>query len=238
MKIAILSFTVALAALSAAPQGRAADRDETPPPRNPDAELEPGGTARRPAPPVRPILPAVERRGGDGEEDNFITQWLERVREAEPEEFARLRRLRESNPPAFREEMRRRLFQRRGPAGDGADARRGLRPPPRWERDPELERIELELLQLARQFHAARDPAAREELQGRIRDKLRETFRKREDVWVARIAAMRRDLDELEMRLDQFRKDREAAVNERLRDILRPQPNPPPGSDANEAPPP
>jgi len=236
MNRAVFSITVAAVALTARLPVCPADERESAPPRPPDAELERGGAVQPPQPPARPFLPGPERRWGDAEDEGVIARWLERVRDAQPEEFLRLRRLRESNPAAFRDEMRRRLFPRRGAESDDSEARRGSRPPPRPERDPDLEAIETELLQLARQYHTARDPAAREELRAQVRNKLRETFQRREAVWVARIAAMRRDLDALEKRLEQFRQGRESAIDDRLRDILNPPLPPPRAPDAAGAP--
>lgn len=181
---------------------------------------------------IRPLPPGLRRLGEIGNE-NAAARWLERFRETQPEEFARLRHLRETNPPAFREEIRRRLQARMNGNGGDEPGRRALRLPPRPDRDPDLDRLEAELLDLARQFHRERDTAVREELRQRLRAKLMETFERREQVWVQRIAALRRDLDEFEARLDQLRRNREEIIENRLRAILEPSPStpPPPSSD-------
>lgn len=229
MKTTAFSIAATVVALTARLPFCAADDRESPPSGPPEAEV--GTQSDVQLPTARPFPPMPERRGGSAEDDGAVARWLERLRDAQPEEFARLRRLRENNPAAFRDEMRRRLFPRRGPEGDDSEARRGPRLPPRPERDPKLEAIEAELLQLARQYHTARDPALREELRAQVRNRLREIFQRREAVWMSRIAAMRRDLDALEKRLEQFRQGREAAIEDRLRDILLPLS--PPARDPN-----
>lgn len=203
--------------------GLADDGDAAPPPSE---TIERPESAPGPTPAARPLPPGLRRIAEPGNED-AAARWLERFRETHPEEFARLRRLRETNPPAFREELRRRLQSRRNDDGGGEGGRRMPRLPPRPDRDPDLDRLEAELLELARRFHRERDAAARDELRERLRAKLIETFERREKVWVQRIAALRRDLDEFEARLDQFRRNREEVIDNRLRAILETSPHPP-----------
>lgn len=177
--------------------------------------------------------------------DGEVLRWLDRLREAHPEEFARLRRLREAHPEKFREEMRRRIERRiaesRAAAGaargEPGDPRRGGPPLPRLERDPDIARLERELIALTREFHAAAPADRREELRTRIRALLREALERREAQWAARIQKMRRELAELEKQMERWRAKRDEIIEQRLRMLLE-TPAPVPSPAPAEGPPP
>ncbi len=234
-------LTLCVASLFAAAI-RADDATGDPPARTTDDEAPPIAIAapptsplesgRRVGPPPRPFGPPSESDFKEG----AVLRWLDRLREAHPEEFARMRHLRETQPEKFREEMRRRI-QRRLLIEEGGSPfakaeeggpRREAKPPPRLERDPEMERLERELVALVREFHSTDAPERREEIQRRIRNLIREAMERREAVWAARVRQMRRELTDLEERLDRWRENRDATIEQRLQMMLEKTPQPPP----------
>ncbi|OPZ28997.1 MAG: hypothetical protein BWZ02_01114 [Lentisphaerae bacterium ADurb.BinA184] len=165
---------LALALALLAPLASAQDRPGTPPGdrRPPSARRGDDGEPGR-----RPFADAVRDRGQD---------WMERMRAENPEEFERLRQLREQNPEQFREEVRGRVRER---LEGNFQAR--LSPPER------------ECTELSRQFHEAATPEAKEQLKGRIEAAVDKAFD-------ARLAQQKEMLANMEKQLRQLREEIEA----------------------------
>ena len=149
-------------------------------------------------------------RRGPGTDDEWLSpeqpeKILQFVRPHFPKLAHHLGRLRESDPEAFR----RAVDRLRGPLFEIARA---------MEHDPEAAkkmiqalRIEIELAELQRQYQAPGQEPKREQVKARIREKLEERF----DL---RLERLRRDIRELEKRLDEAK--RQLADRERDKDAI------------------
>jgi hypothetical protein len=175
--------------------------------------------------------PSGIRSQRDPAEESAVFLWMEHLRNAEPEEFQRLRHLRQTQPEAFRAEIRRQVRKRGAersaetrPAPQAMDDEKGPHPrrSPKGgiERDPQTDRMEAELLELARRYHATDQPEEKDVIRQKIRDRIEASFERRDAAWTARIEAARKDLETLERRLEQWRAIRGETIERRVRVIL------------------
>ena len=142
---------------------------------------------------------------------------LERLRKERPEEFTRLEWLRQRDPEAFRAEWQRRLKKRFEGRAEGNPS--GHPPPLRpLDDDPELSQ---ELLALAERYRATSDPSEKNALRQRMRERIEAAFRPRDEAWQAKLAAARRELEELERRFDQWRRVRAGLIERRIERLLQ-----------------
>jgi len=147
--------------------------------------------------------------GGEGARRPGL-KLLQRLKEKEPETFARLQRLQAEDPAAFRQELREALKPhlqawRQRHFGGARDQR-----------------------ELARRVQQAADSETREQLRERLREQIRADFRER-------LAAQRQRIQELEQRLERAREriaEREANaeryIDARLENLLDPAAPPQP----------
>lgn len=225
-----------------------AARAQTPPPGDappPDDmaawdEPAPGG------PPPDAEAPPGEARHGLARPDGSgppIQQFLDMLRSGNPEEFERMRKLREENPEAFREELRNRIRRERERAGREGGPDEG----PAWRRggpelrerigrqvveggvrhamsseslrSPELDQLERRAGELARAVREAPDDAAKEKARGDLRTALAGAFDLREKMRRERFKHMEAQLTKVRDMLDSRQAHRDEIIDKRLQSM-------------------
>ncbi len=191
------------------------------------AQLPPGDKPpheRRPMPPGPGQPPPIEL-------------FFEMMRQRNPEEFERLRRLRETDPAAFRAELAERIQRERGRRGvDGGPlGRRGIppyderearrAPPARGDGDvlhirtPELDKMESKTRELARAFREAKSEDERSKMKEELRGEIARLFDLRERLRRERVEQMRERLEKVEQLLADRAAHREAIIERRLNEM-------------------
>lgn len=168
-------------------------------------------------------------------EDRPIERWMRHLERQNPQEHARMARLRRENPEAFRAALRERLAEMRRayeertgerapPAGRG-DRRRSPRGPEHRRggvngpSDPGLARIERRLAELARQYHLRADGdrgAIREEMKDLLSRWAELQFEQAE----GRIHRMEEQIERLRRSLDERREKRDETILRRLKALI------------------
>lgn len=221
MKAALSSLTCLVLALLAAPHAGAQPPDPLP-------------MATPPGPPPagvfgdeRPLRPPIER-------------FFAILKQTDPEEYERLRALREKDPVAFRAEIAQRLIQereRRAPRGDRNGEREGRRPargalepgpytPPMGAFDawaspnPEADQLELKSRELARALKEATSPEDQARLRAELKSTLLRAFELREQMRRERLAQMEDRVIRIKKLLDERAAQRDAIIQRRMDELI------------------
>lgn len=231
-----------------------AARAQTPPPADappPDDvaawdEPSPGDAPRLPdGPPPDGITPPGEPDHGPARPDGGppTQQFLDMLRNRNPEEFERMRRLREEDPEAFREELRNRIRRERERMGRDAGPDEG----PAWRRggqelrerigrqvveggvrhamsseslrSPELDQLERKAGDLARAVREAPDDAAKAKARSDLRAALASSFDLREKMRRERFKHMEAQVTKVREMLDTRQVHRDEIIDKRLQSM-------------------
>lgn len=211
--------------------------------------VEPG--VDRPPPPPAPAGPpptaageaGAMGRGGAGRRGpvmDMLEQYRDKLKKEDPAEFERLMKLKDTDPEAFRKEIRERVMRDGGmremarenfanregmPGGREGGMRDMMRPRPM----PEDEKC----LDLARQYHDARTPAEKEKLKTDLQAAINLAFEKRLVTQRERVEKMDQQLKQIRDGIATREKNRDKICAERLTELtkdpaLRWQDDPPP----------
>lgn len=162
-----------------------------------------------------------------GGEPPPIQRLMQHWKERNPEEFERMKALREQDPAAFRRELQRKLAEARethsqgrrlmnemgmrgGPGGPGDD---------REPMSPEMRAAELQIRQLAEAWRKATAPEEKERLTAELKVALSKAFDQREQMRAQRLADMEKKLNELRTVMDERRSRRDAIIEKRLQEL-------------------
>jgi hypothetical protein len=173
-----------------------------------------------------------------------VERWLEHIREKDPEEFDRMKKLRASNPAEFRRALHRRLLRQRVadtlreaprlkeflaglPETDreelvsrlerlGAPPGQGFAPE---HPDPEVHRLEQETADLARRYRDAPDEGEKERLRDELRTKLEIAFDRRENARREHVKKIETDLDHLKKTIATRQAKRPEIIERRLQEL-------------------
>lgn len=200
----------------------------------PDAMApEPAPWEARQMPPPRegppPEGPGPGDQGGDRPP---LQRFLEILRQQNPQEFDRLKNLRESDPAAFRKELHERLQQEREkrglPGGPGDDLREhmgrrimegGPGPEGMNVRSPEIDRLEKASRDLAQSYRNATGEAEKARLQAELKQNLEQAFDLREQLRRERFQQMEARVRKVREMMDQRQAQRDAIINRRLQEL-------------------
>lgn len=197
----ILALTLALAASLSWAQPEPVDNP--PPPPGPGELLPPpGGPEGQPPPPVQLLM----------------QHW----KNNNPAEFERMKKLREDDPEAFREELHRKLekareergFGRRGGPGGRGSPDGELLPP-----NPELQAAENKVRERVEAWRAADSEEGKAQARAALQDALRESFDLREQARRERLAQMEKKMNELRSSLEKRQQQRQAIIDKRLQEL-------------------
>lgn len=157
--------------------------------------------------------PALEPSLGEQPDAPFLDRWLNHLKEKDTEEYARLQKLRETNPEEFRQALHEKLMQekmrfysRRGPHG---------RPP----MNPEIIRLEQEVMDISKTCREATDDGQKEQIRKNLRQKLEVLFDLRETERQQHIRRIEADLINLKKSVDERQSKREQIIDQRLQQL-------------------
>ncbi|HMP73709.1 MAG TPA: hypothetical protein PKE55_10645 [Kiritimatiellia bacterium] len=172
--------------------------------------------------------PAMARPG--------LEQWLERLRERDPQEHQRLLELQQSDPSAFREEIAERVRGHRHRVLESRPVRKHLHQ--RYGLDALIElqhaleqmrREQRETVQpLLRAYRAADNPAEQTEIRAKLREELRLGSTTRLNLEQEALLNLRSFLDEMDNDLHRRKNNQEIWVEKRLEELLSGPPSRPP----------
>ncbi|HMP74864.1 MAG TPA: hypothetical protein PKE12_01085 [Kiritimatiellia bacterium] len=165
-----------------------------------------------------------------------VQHFFEVLQQRNPEEFERMRQLRETDPEAFRAELGERLRKARdrhgaapafrppgAPDDDAGPKRRSWRNEdgePMFVQSPELRELEARARDLVRQLRATEDGPKRKEHIESLRDTLTRSFELRQQLRRQRVEEMKMRLREVETVLDERERDRTAYIEKQLTTLL------------------
>ena len=165
-----------------------------------------------------------------------VHRFFEHIKKSNPEEFERLRQLREADPEAFREELSRRLVEARrqgdemggvkpGGMRDAAGRPRMRDEDGAWQvESPELDRLEIESRNLARSVRDAGTADARESALATLKATLEKSFDLRERLRAERLAKMEARLQKVRQLLDERQGKRDEIIERRARELTETEP--------------
>lgn len=173
-----------------------------------------------------------------------VDQWMEHLRKERPEDFERLKQLRQDDPQAFRGALHQRLRQERimrnlkdhprvmefllglpeqerdqvlrklAPGGPG----RGFRGPPEVT-NPEVMKLEAEAQRLAKSYRKAAGDDERAKIRGELQGKLETLFDLREQERARQIERIETDLGKLKKALEDRQAHRADIISRRLGEL-------------------
>jgi hypothetical protein len=166
-----------------------------------------------------------------------LQRFLEVLSEQNPEEFDRLKKLRDEDPEAFRKELHQRLQKER--ERRGLPGGRGLEQPSPEERgrlgrhqqtggpgpegmnvrSPETDRLEQKSRDLAQAYRLSTDEAEKARLQAELKTNLAESFDLREKMRRERFAQMENRIKKVRELMEQRQAQREEIINRRLKEL-------------------
>lgn len=168
-----------------------------------------------------------------------IEKFFDIIRQRNPEEYERLRSLRETDPEAFLDEIESRIEQERIRRGLGAPPGQGPGPrmAPRRDREfrrlrpgdegdamsvhsPEVEAHEQKAREIAASLRTAKTDEERAARIQELRDELARAFDLREQLRRDRIKQMRERLDKLEAFLATRQSNRDAILDRRVNELI------------------
>lgn len=141
-----------------------------------------------------------------------------------PEEFARMKKLREEDPQAFRAELHRKLQEARKARGgrrmDGEFVRPGGGPGGDFDPgNPQMKEAEDKIRDLAQAWRSAPTEEEKQKVKTELVTALNEAFDVREQVRRERLAQMEKKLAELRTSLEQRTAQRQAIIEKRLNEL-------------------
>lgn len=157
--------------------------------------------------------PSLEPPPGERPDAPFVDRWLDRMKEKNPEEYARLQKLRETSPDEFRQALHEKLTQEkmRFRSREGKHGR-----PPM---NPEIMKLEKEAMDLSKTYRQTTDAAQREQIGKDLREKLEVLFDLREKDRQEHIRRIESDLADLKKSVDERQKNREQIIGRRLQEL-------------------
>jgi hypothetical protein len=203
----------------------------------PPEEIAPEQAAwdAREMPPPREGPPPEGPGPGPGDQDGErppLQRFLEILRQQNPQEFDRLKSLRESDPAAFRKELHERLQQERdkrglqGGPGAGLREQMGRRmmeggpgPDGMNVRSPEIDRLEKATHDLAQSYRKATGDAEKARLQGELKQTLEQAFDLREQLRRERFEQTEARLRKVREMMEQRQAQRDAIIDRRLKEL-------------------
>ncbi len=208
-------------------------------------EGEPGG-------PMHPGHHPPPDAGFDGHRPpsaSKLDEWMEFIRQTEPQNYEQFQRWREQNPMILRQQMRRRLvaheitsvldhyptlraaFDQLSPEDRERCVRElvGRAPPfpapggcdPRPPDSPELCGLDNDARAMIKEYRAASEDAVRQEIRARLKANIEKQFDLRTQARQAMIKQMGEKIGELKARLAQRQERRDQIIAKRLDDMLR-----------------
>lgn len=130
--------------------------------------------------------------------------WLQMLKEKQPEEYERLQELRESDPEAFLDEIRKRFRQH-----IKSRMRKHVGPHNR------------ECMELAKKYHDAENPEEKAELKQELQDAVKKAFDARVEQQAAMIKRMEERLNKLRDHLAARKANRDEICAERVENLTR-----------------
>mgnify|MGYP001545066878 CR=1 FL=1 len=194
-----LVTVIACSSLTVAPQLRA-DEPELNPPEHPIAPLKPRSEGEHWGRPG-PRIGGQER--GDGPM-RHVKEWVEQLKEENPEEYERLMKLREDDPEAFRQALHARLRNKMG------DRVRKMH-----------EAGEKETLELAEKYHAAEAAEEKAEIKEQLTALVKQTFDERVETQKEMLKRMEAKLAEFRENIAKREAKRDEICAERVEQLTR-----------------
>lgn len=158
--------------------------------------------------------PLFEPPRGEQPEAPFVDRWLDRMKEKDPEEYARLQKLRETSPEEFRQALHEKLAQEKM-RFHSRGGRHG-RPP---MMNPEVIKAEQEAMDISKTYRRATDAPQKEQIRKDLRQKLEVLFDLREKDRQEHIRRIEKDLANLKKSVDQRQSHREEIIDRRLQEL-------------------
>ncbi|MBT3380781.1 MAG: hypothetical protein HN742_39010 [Lentisphaerae bacterium] len=155
--------------------------------------------------PGRRFGPQGPQRGEMGRRMKEGSEWMERLSTEKPEEFQRLLKLRESDPQAFSNELRKFVQERRGS---------GHRP-------GRMDTDDRKCQELSRLYHATEDPAEKNRIRGELRAEVEAAFDRKIKVRGEWIDEMLRKIEEGRKRLAERGAQRTQICDDRVHELTR-----------------
>ena len=188
-------------------------------------------------------------RGGGPQDGAYLDQWLERVKERDPAEFERMKKLRQDNPEEFKHELHQKLQNSRigglrehpqvteafknlspedrdwvtqrlsGPPGEGGGEQHGG--PSGWKHaSPDFAAGEQKVHELAKKFHGATTDADKAAAKKEIRENIAKLFDVREKNRAADIKQLDEHLAKIRKQLDEHQSKRDEMIDARLKEVI------------------
>lgn len=179
-----------------------------------------------------------------------VRRYFEVLKEKDPAEYERLTTLRENDPEAFRDELADRLRkerERRGWGGDrGEEGEHWHQRGPREERasgvfyrprggysdgtpaSPELEALEIKILNIARSLRDSQSDDERTRLRDELKAEIGTAFDLRLRLRQERLAQMEKRVEHLKGALQERQSKRDAIIQNRLDELTQDKPEPSP----------
>ena len=145
-----------------------------------------------------------------------VFERIEKFKQSNPEEFARLRQLRKDDPEAYRREIRERFRTCYG---------KDQQPDQPQERDPQ-HATRQKIQELSRQYHAATNDADKASIEASMRSALNEWFDARQKERQKEIEALQARLKEIQQSLDAHTTNKLQTIEQKIRDLTRDRPAP------------
>ena len=154
----------------------------------------------------RPGPPPAREEARKGQHANPMRNrgWLQMLKEKHPEEYERLQELRESDPEAFRDEIRKRFRQH---------VKRRMR--------KHVGPHNRECMELAKKYHDAENPEEKAALKQQLHDAVKKAFDARVEQQAAMIKRMEERLNKLRNHLATREANRDEICAERVEDLTR-----------------
>jgi hypothetical protein len=162
----------------------------------------------------QPPPPPPEIGTPDMDQPPPVDRWLDHLKAKNPEEYARLQKLRKEDPLEFRRVLHEYLRQERMKEG-ALDFRHGKQPP----MNPEIRKLEEETGQMSRTFHETTDPEKQKQILAELRTQVQALFDLRETERLEHIRRIETDLAKLKATLDQRRKNHDQIIERRLKEL-------------------
>ena len=147
----------------------------------------------------------------DSPEASFVDQWLDHLKEKDPDEYARLQKLRETSPDEFRQALHEKLKQERSRYQLG----RHNRPPI----SPEIAQLEKETMDISIQYRQTTDSNQKEKIREELRQKIETLFDLREKNRQEHIRRIEADLTHLKKSVQERQAHRDEIIERRLQEL-------------------
>ena len=203
-------------------------RREVPPNQRETPNLE--KSHREDGQPGRPGREFQTPEGMDPGGAGALDQWLAKMKKRNPDEFARLMRLREENPEAFRAKIRERLQKAREENRQRSESkfsRPAGEPIPVRGPDETSERSDQNLREISDSWRAASTGEERSRIEGRLRSQFMTEFQQRMRMQEERLVNLERQIEDLRRDIIRQREFAERVVDRKVRQTLeRREPKP------------